>query len=894
MKMRIVTLSFGLAALALARPLVAQRAQRREPSPTLPSDASKVKATVLRAEILEAEGKIKQAISLLESVKNAGPKNATPKNVDQSADARRARLLLGEYLIRSGRRAEAEAPLHEVIADYNNNTISSQDAEGLAQVGRAAFLLRSPKDANQAYKESERADPKRIETRIWAAELFLDNYDPGHAEEEAADALAIAPKNADALVMMARVKLEQSLDFDAADKLTSQALAASPRHKGALAVRAGLFLRDMDIADADQAIAQGLAINPIDLELLSLKAAARFLDDDTVGFETAKKEVFAKNSEYSRFYQTVGDYAEWEHRYDDIIAMMKEATKIDPDDAKAWAALGLTQMRRGNEAEGQQNIEKAWSKDRFNVKVYNTLNLYEKIIPNQYDLVTSGIFKMRYAKNERAVMEHYVPAMLDEAWASMKARYGFVPTVPVQIEMYSSRQHFSVRTSGLPNLGIQGVCFGHVIAAISPKAEAFNWGNVLWHELGHVFAIQLSKGRVPRWFTEGLSEYETTLQRPEWARELDLELYTAITNNKLPSALNMNRAFTRAGDASEVTVAYYAASQMLTWTVENFGMPRVVQALKLWGQGKKTPEVFQSAFGVTPREYDAGYRAWQLARLSRYKTQYLFTRQPKPLEESEKAKKANPTNAPLLVDYALSLAQAGKTNDAKKELEAALAIEPKNLDAHFLLARLLHGDHDFEGAKKHLFAMRSGGANGYAIESILADIAREQKNDAAMRFHLESAHRFDPTEAEPLQGLYDLATKENRERDALDALRKLAALEQHDAKAWNALLGKLVAQKQWPEALRVGQGAIFVDVMGGATHMLYARALAATGAHDKAASELEVALLCTMKPEGQASAHALLAQELAMLGRAPEAKKHLDIAHSLDPDNADARAVKLP
>ena len=867
--MRVAVTSFALAALLAAGTLDAQPAAVND----IASGAIKVEDTVLRAEILAAQGKTKQAIVLLEKVKNAGT----------GAAVRRARLLLGEYLIRVGRRAEASAPLHEVIADYNNNTVTSQDAEGLAQVGRAAFLLRSPKDANQAYKESERADRKRVETMLWAAELFLDNYDPGHAEEEVRDALAVAPKNAAALVMMARVKLEQSLDFDAAEKLLREALALHPRHKGALAVRAGLALRDMDIDRANKVLAEGLAVDPNDLELLSLKAAARFLDDDTPGFNAAKKEVFANNPEYSRFYAIVGEYAEWEHRYDDIVAMMKEATKIDPDDAKAWAALGLTQMRSGDEVEGQKNIEKAWSKDKFNVRVYNTLNLYEKIIPNQYELVRGGIFKIRYAKDERAVMERYVPQMLDEAWASMKARYGFVPTAPVQIEMYTARQEFSVRTSGLPNMGIQGVCFGRVIAALSPNAEPFNWGNVLWHELGHVFAIQLSQSRVPRWFTEGLSEYETIARRPEWARELDPELYKAITTGKLPSAVEMNRAFTHAEDANDVTVAYYAASQMLVWTVENFGMARVVQALKLWGQGNKTPAVIKSAFGVTPEEYDAGYRSWQLQRLSRYKTQYFFMRKLQPLDESEKAAKASPNDASARVDYALSLAHANKTKDAQKELAAALAIEPKNADAHFVLSRLALDDKDFETAKKHLETMRANGNESYVTHSILADIARAQKDDAAMRFHLEAAHRLDPTQAAPLRGLYDLATKDHRESDALDALRKLALLEQHDAKVWRALLGELVSRKQWDEARRVGEGAIFVDVMGGSTHMLYARALAAMNAHDKAAWELETALLCNMKPAEKASAHALLAQELVLLGRVPEAKKHLDEARSLDP-----------
>ena len=143
------------------------------------SAAHKVQAATLRAEILAHTGKKQDAIKLLDSVK-AG----------KGADVRRARLLLGEYLIDVGRRGDADDPLHKVIEEYNDGTITTQDAEGNAHVGRAAFLLRSPKDANTAFKESERADKKRVETLLWAAELFLDKYDPGHAEEDIKDALA--------------------------------------------------------------------------------------------------------------------------------------------------------------------------------------------------------------------------------------------------------------------------------------------------------------------------------------------------------------------------------------------------------------------------------------------------------------------------------------------------------------------------------------------------------------------------------------------------------------------------------------------------------------------------------------------------------------------------------
>jgi tetratricopeptide (TPR) repeat protein len=847
------------------------------------SASHRVKAAVVRAQVLAATGKKQDAIKLLDAMKTG-----------KGADVRRARLLLGEYLIDVGRRSDADDPLHKVIEEYNDGTITGQDAEGNAHVGRAAFLLRSPKDANTAFKESERADKKRVETLLWAAELFLDKYDPGHAEEELKDALAVAPKRADTIVLLARVKLDQSLDFDEAEKLVKKALAINPRHTGALAVRAGLALRDMDIAGAEKAIAEGLAVDPNDLELLSLKAASRFLDDDLRGFEATKKEVLARNPQYAHLYTIIGEYAEWEHRYDDIVAMMKEATKLDPDDGKAWAELGLTQMRSGDEPAGMESIKRAWSKDKFNVRVFNTLNMYEQDIPNQYELLGDGVFKVRYAKEERPVMERYVPRMLGEAFASMKARYGFVPSVPVQVEMYASRQTFSVRTSGLPNIGIQGVCFGRVVAAISPNAEPFNYGNVLWHELGHVFAIQLSKNHVPRWFTEGLSEYETIARRPEWGRELDPELYQAISSGKLPGAVDMNRAFTHASDASDVTVAYYAASQMLIWTVEKFGMPKVVEALKLWGQGKKTPDVLKGAFGVTAQEYDAGYRSWQLARLSRYKNQYLFSLKGKDLEEAKKSVQGAPNDAKAHLELALSMLRARKGKDAKAELDAALAIDPKNPDAHYVAAQVARGDKDLEGARKHLDTMRSLGHDGYSIHTMLADIAEEQKDEARMRFHLEAAYRLDPSQSEPLKGLFDLATQAKREGDALDALEKLAQLEQHDRKVWRMLLDKLVAAKRWDDARRIGASAIFVDVMGGATHTLYARALAAQNAHDTAVYELETALLCPGKPPEKATQHALLAQELVALKRNAEARKHLDEALKLDPDNADARLVKVP
>ena len=114
---------------------------------------AKPAAFALKAQALFAQGKTAEAIEAL-------------REVEGDEKARRARLLLGEYLIATGKRAEARAPLMTLIDDYNRQdddpkAITSTDAEGLTMVGRAAHLLRNASNANDAYKEAEAASGKR-------------------------------------------------------------------------------------------------------------------------------------------------------------------------------------------------------------------------------------------------------------------------------------------------------------------------------------------------------------------------------------------------------------------------------------------------------------------------------------------------------------------------------------------------------------------------------------------------------------------------------------------------------------------------------------------------------------------------------------------------------------
>jgi cellulose synthase operon protein C len=842
---------------------------------------AKIEIAPWHAEALARQGKYEAAIKVLRAV-------------ESETDAHRARLVLGELLIATGKRSEGNQVLEQITAAWQRDEIKNDDAEGLSLAGRAAALGRKPKNANMLFNKAEQAGAnKRAETLLWRADLFLDKYDPGHAGEVVRDALKLSPDDPRVLVIAAMVKLEQTMDFAAAEEIVKQALKVDPNLATAHFVLAGLALRTMDIDAAMKAVDTALAVNPNDLEILSMKAATRFLADDLAGYEALEKQVLELNPEFSRFYSIVGEFAEWEHRYDDIVKMMQKAVAIDPGDTKAYAQLGINLIRAGDDVQGLKELNTAHKSDKFNVRVFNTLNLYENTIAKDYVTIDGTKFRIRYHKKEKAILERYVPKMLEQAWGSMSKRYGFTPKMPVGIEMYADSEHFSVRTSGLPNVGIQGVCFGQTLAALSPAAGAFNWGNVLWHELGHVFHIQMSKNHVPRWFTEGLAEYETIIQRDEWRREEHVALFQGLRDGKIPKVASFNRAFTHVDSAQDVVMAYFAASQILVFMSEEFGFDKVVAHLPLWAQGKTTPEIVQQVLGISTDELDKRYRAWLEKMLSRYRKQFVpDLTPPKSIEEARQAVADKPSDAELKVKLALALLAEGDTEEAINVIKVALNQDPKQPLALYIKLRLAMGEEDFGAAQKIVDQLIKGGHDGYSVRMKAADLAEQRKDMKAMKKHLFAAFKLDPSQAEPLQALYDLATEAKDKQGQLWALRNLAPLDQHDRQVWFLLLKMLVEQGQWKEAVKVGEASMYIDVTNPEVHFLYARALARTGRFKKAIFELNSAI--ASKPDFKLAVqiYKKMAAGYRKLGKkdyAAKAEKYAENMAALKPKEAPPR-----
>jgi tetratricopeptide (TPR) repeat protein len=841
--------------------------------------ALRVVAETLRAEALAAMGKEDDAERVLRTL--AGERAA-----------HRARVLLGELLVSRSRRAEAEPFLMALVEAYNDETIGDRDAEGLALVARAARALGSFQDANDAFRASVRADPSRVETQLDWAELFLEKYDAGHAEECVRDALAVNPKSPRAHALAARIALEQGFDFERARRHCDQALSVNPHLVACHVTRAGMALRDMDLALAERHVRTALAVDPVDLEALGVLGAVRFLADDPRGFERTRDEVLRRSPRYARFYGIVATYADWEHRYPEVVEMARAAIALDPSDARAHATLGINLLRMGEEREGLAALREAWRRDRYDVQVYNLLNLYDDVISRDYVDVRGEPITYRMHREERVVLEPYVVPVMGRAYQDMRRRYGFTPDGPLRIELFASPAHFGVRTTGLPNVGVQGVCFGKVVTAISPRGGPFNWGNVLWHELAHVFHIQQSRNRVPRWFTEGLAEYESIVARPEWRREDDASLWIALETGTLPPLQDMNKAFTHTRRASDVLTAYYASSRIVAYVVERFGFDVVPRMLRAWGEGRRTPEVISSVLGLSIDELDRDFRDHTRQRLGARRGHVdIDPARFRDLPALRAAVAARPRDAAALAALAGGLLVAGDVEAAKRTALEAMAIDAREPIARFLLAELSLGAGDARGALEHARAVLATGRDGYDLRLLAAGAALRMRDSAEARRQLEAAVHLDGDRPEAWRGLRQIARESGDEALLLTSLERLARIDQHDRETYAALAERLYSAERWADLVAHGEAALFVDPAWPEHHRFLGEAYVRTGRAREGLVELDQAL--RLSPERPALVHLGRARALTALGRIAAARRAADEAVRIDPGLADVARQAL-
>jgi tetratricopeptide (TPR) repeat protein len=809
-------------------------------------------------------------------------------------DDRAVRTALAICRYDQGALADAKQLFDATVSEFDARakTLDLNDATQLVQLAQAARYTGNFELANDSYRAALKLQPQLTDAGVEWADLFSQKYAAELAAQTLEEVFKVNPNHPDAHAAYASVLLDTSYDLAAVKHHLDAALGVNPKNARALKARASIEIDQNQWDVANKTLDEVVKVNAQDVEALAMKATIAWLRDDLKSYDALKQQTFAIDPAYAELYRIVSRSAVREHRYVAAIDLEKQAIQLKPDFYEAMAGAGLGYLRLGMEKEGLEWLDKAYKGDAYNVRTVNTLNLFERTIPKEYSFQTTKNFRIRYHDTDKAALARYLEPTMERAFADMVRRYGFTPKTPVTLELYADKTDYAVRTVGLPDIGALGVCFGQVITAMSPATGDINWGMVLWHELAHVFAIQLSNSRVPRWFTEGLSEYETLIARPDWRRENDADLYGAVANNTLPSIGSLNSEFMQP-DQNAVVVAYYQSAVTVEYLAQTYGFPKIVEALKLYGKGKETPEVLQAITGKTIAQLDSDFHRYLDIRLAPYAGTFkLPSRGFDDVTKLEIAADAAPKDAKARANVALGYYYAGDAEKAAAAANAALGLDPKQPIARYIIAEIAVHENDAAKAKQLYGALAADGHDSYDLRTRLAQLAQDDQDVADFEKQLCAAKKLDPERSYPYQALAQLYKKQGNIAKELPELEHFAFIEQMDLAPLKELVVEYGKQGKWAKVRTYGEMATFINPQDPEILVNLGRAYLELGDPGRALYTYDTALVVHPTARRPALIHLGRAKALAAQNKLKDAKAALAIAMKTEPENAEILELK--
>jgi tetratricopeptide (TPR) repeat protein len=559
------------------------------------------------AEVQMATGKRDAALASYQRVLSA-----------HAADSAAARLGIATIHYGSGDHDGALKELEWFISFYN--TAPRLTSDELTAVGQAVAMLgvTDPqlfKDAVKAFEEAGKQDPKNIESRISEGALFLDKFDSRNGTPVLQEALAIDPQNPRALVQLARASR-----FDGSDEaiaLVNRAIGINPRLVSARLLKAEMLAASEDYAGAVSEVEHAVTVNATSIDALAMRAALAYQRGDKERYEATRKAVAAIDPHDTRLLTKTAEIAGSERRYIESITLAREAVSIDSTawDARTLAGLGAFRLGRFDEA--ATVLAAAFKGDPYNPWVKNTLDLLDTY--PQYETATSKRFELLLNRKEADLIALYMEPLAEAAYDTFAARYRWAPDGPIRIEVYPRHGDFSVRTVGIAGLGALGVSFGDILAMDSPSARKigeFHWASTMWHEVAHTFTLGLSRMRIPRWLTEGISGWEENRAHPGWGDPITPSFIASYAAGRLPVLSKLTPAFVRPAYPEQVMHAYELAELVVEEIVATRGIDAVRRMVAEFGEGKSQDEVFKDVLRATPEDFDVEFDTYMKKRFA--------------------------------------------------------------------------------------------------------------------------------------------------------------------------------------------------------------------------------------------------------------------------------------
>lgn len=647
----------------------------------------------------------------------------------------------------------------------------------------ATWQLGDIQRANRLFRDAVRLNARSTQPRVRWGWLFLETHQYADATKLFGEALQLLPDDVYARLGMAHVYAER---FEGeARTLVEQLLKENDELFDAHLLAARMSLEEGQLAEADDSldraarIAQKQKLPP--LEIYSLRAVldlARGRDNANMNRNPWVTRTLAYNPRYGTVFEDLAHFEVVRRRYREATPLLRRAVEVQPDLWSAHAELGANLLRMGLIDEARQHLATAYSGDPYSPATVNTLRLLERAdevevssahvtVPAAAGADSSQVeIRLRLNRKEADAMRPYVLEVARDSITTFSQRYGFQPREPVTVELYPDHDDFAVRVAALPGIGLLGVTFGYLVAMDSPSGRAtgdFHWGSVLWHEMAHVFTLEATDHRVPRWLSEGISVFEEWRTGPTPGVAVTPDVIKALHEGRFLPVADLDSGFIRPQYPGQVQVSYMQAGLICLFIEQRWGFDQLRALLRQFTREMTTQAAVESTFKLPAKEFDK-----QFDEFVRQRYASLLARHDEWQKLYQSARKAD---------------EGEQWADAVEPARKAIEIYPEYTapgNPYLILARALDKAGDRNQAIDVLIQYRkAGGWEPPALRDLCAWLDAAGRVQEATEV-LATVNYVDPLNADLHSQLGERLLAGERAEDALREFKVLLALSAHD------------------------------------------------------------------------------------------------------------------
>ncbi len=686
---------------------------------------------------------------------------------------------------------------------------SNVSPENRVYLGRAAIKLEvDPRVVLELFYDfGMKANPPLRDSFVAAAELALLKEDYAVAETTVQQGLQNFPEDADLLFLWAQA-LAGSGNDQMGDFLT-KTLDANPNHTGALLMFVDNSIDAENYEQARELLDQVKEINPNHPNAWAYEAVIAHLHSDKAKeLESREKglEYWSQNPEVDHL---IGKKLSQKYRFAEGSAYQEAALKLQPDYAPARLQLAQDLLRLGDESQGWELAADIHETDGYNVTAFNLIQL--KSVIDGFATLQNEHFILRMDAEEADIFGEQAMELLVEARNVICDKYGITLERPTTVEIFPNQSDFGVRTFGMPhNPGFLGVCFGDVVTANSPSSAIgrdSNWKAVLWHEFCHVVTLNLTKNKMPRWLSEGISVYEEIEKNPAWGQHMSPDYRQRILRNEMTPIGELSGAFMNAESGEDMQFAYYQSSLVVAYIVETYGQNSLRNILTDLATGIPINQAIETHTSNV-EDLDETFIKWAQAKASKL-GESLNWDEPDPSligpNEVTEFLSTNPDNYYLLIDSARQYVSQGNWEKANELLDRLIEAYPDQRGrdgALYLAAVVAKNQKDIEAEKN--FLEKLAAIDGDITEAYirLMQIAREQEDWESLKINAERYLAVNPLVARPYEALAVASSALGDHETAISARRTLLKLNPLDPALAHFQLASLLLKDGRPDAKR--------------------------------------------------------------------------------------------